>query len=421
MPNRWRSFTTTLLLLLLVGSALQTTAQPVPHGPDPVWTPGLDLSETAGRSTFPGIVRVVGSEALWTVWTDYGTGAGEVLGRSRPGGSAGWDAVVNLSDDDTRADEGAALYADGQGRLHLAWTSRASGAGTRLLYRQWSGGDWTPTVTLDSTTVYGPIYGLSFCEDMTGTLWLFVNLGSGVRYTRLRPEGWEALSPWVYVVGMQGIGAIIGGDDGLFHVALLGENEGNLGGPSDPFLDDAYYATTDGTSWSPLVNLAMTGTVAFDLGLAWDSDGGLHLLWSDNHPLGSLDSVKAALYERVLNGGVWSERVELTQPNTDQSVQDLAVLSDPAGQLHLAWSEGVFSGTAAIDLSIRYLQWEGLWGTEETVYTSTLPSLNVDVALNLLGEPAVVWEEGPSTAEEVYFSERQLVWPYHVFLPVVVR
>lgn len=421
MTCRWRCRFSLILILFLLGSTLQASAQLGPAGPDPLWTPALDLSRTVGRSTFPGITRVAESEVTWVVWVDYSTGAGEVLGRGRPDSSSDWDATVNLSDD-ARADEGAMLYADRQGRLHLAWTRRTPGAGTQVLYRQWASGEWGPTTVLDDDSVYIPSpYGLFFCEDVTGTLWLFLNLGSGVSSTQLQGDSWEPVSPWTYVSGMQGLGAILAGDDGLFHVAALGKNEGNMGGPYDPFLDDAYYATTDGTAWSPLVNLAITGTVAFDLGLAWDGGGALHLLWSDIHPLGSVDSVKSAVYERVLSSGVWSERVELTCPNVDQAVQDLVVLSDPAGRLHLVWSEGVFSGSAAVDLSIRYLRWEELWGMEETVHTSTVPSLSVDMTLDLLGEPAVVWEEGLSSAEEVYFSERQLIWPYRVFLPDVVR
>jgi len=421
MNHRWRCLLATILLLFLMGSALQSLADSGPAGPEPFWTPGLDLSRTVGRSTFPGIARLADGAATWVIWVDYSTGAGEVLGRSRTDSSSDWDATVNLSND-ARNDEGSAVHADQQGRLHLAWTRRMPEEGTQLVYRQWSNGEWEPQTILDDNSVYVPSsYSLFFCQDVTGTLWLFVNLGSGVRYTRLRSEGWESLSPWVYIYGLQGMGAIIGGDDGLFHVAALGQNEGNMGGPYDPFLDDAYYATTNGTDWSPLVNLAMTGTVAFDLGLAWDGDGDLHLLWSDIHPLGSVDSIKSAVYERVLSSGVWSERVELTQPNVDQAVQDLVVGADPDGWLHLAWSEGVFSGSSAVDLSIRYLRWEGLWGTEAMVYTSTLPSLNVDMALDQQGEPAVVWEEGLSSAEEVYFSARQLLWPYQVFLPDIER
>jgi hypothetical protein len=396
-------------------------------GPAAAWTPGLNLSAAAGSSNMPNVARVAGSEALWSVWSDNSAGQWEVLGRQRPRAAEPWDDPLNLSDD-LHADEGAVLYADSQGRLHLAWTRRDASEqvlGTQLLYRQWADGVWSPAVVIDDDPdVHIPSpYGLFFCQDAGSTLWLFLNLGSGVSHTRLQAGGWDPLSPWAYVTGMQGMGAIIAGSDGLFHVAALGKNEGNLGGPYDPFLEDAYYATTDGTTWSPLVNLAMTGTVAFDLGLAWDESAALHLLWTDIHPMGSVDSEKSAVYERILSGGSWSERVELTRPNVDQAVEDLAVLAEPDGSLHLAWSEGVFSGSAALDLSIRYLHWEtGRWGIEETVFTSTLTSMNVDVALGgPLGEPAVVWEEGPALGEEAYFSERQLLLPFRVFVPLVQR
>ncbi len=416
MSVRLRFF---LLLLLLSDLVLQAVgglkALPVGY----VWSPPLNLSATAGRSTFPTIVTVGSDQDLLVVWTDYTTDpSGEILGRRYLRRTGAWSETLTLSLSPTIADEGPALYADAQRRAHLAWSRRDTGNGSDLLYRQWADGVWSPPQVLDHTDVYHPSpYGLTFVEDITGTLWLFVHIGSGVRHTRLQETGWEPLSSWVYIPGMSRLGDLIPGSDGRFHVAALGPNEDAEQG-CDPYLEDAYYTTTDGTTWDDLLNLTYLGTVAYDVGLAYDGNGDLHFLWSDQHPLCSVDSERSAIYERVLSGGIWGDRAEVTVPNTDQAVLDLALQPDPDGNLHLLWSEGVFdTGGRAIDLAIRYRPWNaGIWGNEEIGWASSADSLNVSLTLDHLRQPAAVWEEGPSTAEEVTFSVRRLALPYRSFL-----
>lgn len=384
------------------------------------WLPPANLSTSDGRSTFPTLVALKPSGGLLVVWVDYSDDPrGEVMSRHRPDGSD-WGDPSNLSQSE-RSDEGAALFADSQGQAHAAWTGRFSGYGSDLLYRRWEDGNWSAAVILDHTDTYipGP-YSLFFVEDVGGQLCLFVNLGSGVRRTCLHDGVWEPLSPWVYVPGMQGLAAIIAGNDGLFHAAALGENEDAPFG-CDPWLNDAYYTTTpDGVTWAPLVNVTYTGTIAYDAGLAFDSEGALHFLWSDISPWCSPDSERSAVYEKVLVGGVWSERRDASIPRPNQAVEDMD-LGENGGMLYLAWSEGVFNEVGqAVDLHIYYRRWAaGGWGDGETVWDSSVDSINVSLALYRGFIPALVWEEGPPTAEEVYFAQRSEM--HQRFLPLLAR
>ena len=392
------------------------------EGPGPLaWSLPSNLSASGGRSTFPAIGALKPSEGLIVLWIDYSDDPrGEVLSRYRAAG-ADWGDPVNLSASGTN-DEGAVLFADAQGRAHAAWTRRATQYGSDLLYRVWESGSWSPTVVLDHTATYipGP-YSLFFVEDAGGTLCLFVTLGSGVRRTCLHDGVWEPLSPWVYVWEMQGMAAIVAGGDGLFHAAVLGENEDAPFG-CDPWLNDAYYTTTpDGLTWAPLVNVTYTGTIAYDAGLAFDPEGVLHFLWSDISPRCSLDSERSAVYEKVLAGGVWSERRDASIPRQNQAVEDLELVTGSGGMLHLAWSEGLFNESGqAVELHIYYRRWAaGEWMDAEMVWDSSVDSINVSLALYRGLIPALVWEEGLPTAEDVYFSQRGKL--HRQFFPLLPR
>ncbi len=414
-----------LLLAILARAGNAAAPRQILARQDLPWTPPANLSGTAGRSSFPQIAAQPGGGDLWALWTED-TGdplQEEVLLRRRLGTTAAWSTTVNLSLSPA-LDEGPALYQEESGALHVAWTRRSAiSQSTDLLYRRWDGSAWLPEEVLHHNPALHPSpYGLFFVRGPDGALCLFLNLGSGVRHTCLRAGGWEDLTPWVYVFGMQGIGDIALGPDGLYHVAALGKNEFDRLGACDQWLNDAYHITTDGTTWGPLFNVAYTGTIAFDMALAFDRAGRLHFFWTDIHPACSLDSRQAAVYDRVLEAGAWAARQEVTVYNEDQAVEDMAVDLDPAGRLHVAWSEGVFdaAGVRSIGLGIHYRAWQdGQWGKEEVVYASPEENLNVDMALYLGSIPVLVWEEGPSTAEDVSFSQRGE--PLRTFLPLVTR
>ncbi|MBN1484045.1 MAG: hypothetical protein JXA37_04935 [Chloroflexia bacterium] len=410
------------LLLLGVGALGASPPQAAMLQVDP-WPPALNLSQTTRRTYFPQIESAAQSGDLWVVWTQVitGTQITDVWTRHRDGQAELWRPPENMSHSPYR-DGGPTMYAQADGTVHLAWSQRSLGPDrTDLLYRRWDGSAWSEPILINRRETYHPSpYGLLFRLDGEGRLCLFVTIGSGVTYACLQPEGWESLRPWTYVTGMQSLGDIRWGPDGRFHVAALGRNRYKLAGPCDAFLQDAYYTSTDGQVWEPLTNLSYYGSIAYDLGLLFDRQGRLHFVWSDFHSYCSLDSERAAVYQRVLEGGQWGPRQELSTFNQGQAILDFALESDSLGRLHLAWSEGLLEGNGAKDLSIRYRRGDdqGGWMKEEILHRSTESSLNVDMALTRRGEPLLVWEEGASDAEEIYFSERRPPL-YNVFIALV--
>lgn len=318
------------------------------------------------------------------------------------------------------------MHRDEDGLVHVAWTRRCNISDTNttdLVYRRWDGSTWLEEEVIDhnaETYIPSP-YGLFFVQDARGDLCLFVTIGSGVRHTCLRQGGWEDLTPWVYISGMQAMVDIVRGPDGYYHAAVLGENAYEDFGGCDEWMDDAYYTiSSDGEIWTPLANLSHFGTIAYDVSLVFDPAGRLHVLWSDIHPSCSLDSKKSAIYGRVLEGEIWGERHEVTPYNENQAINDMDILVGPAGRFHLAWSEGLFENEVARDLAIRYCRWtDGSCGQEEIVSSSPESSRNVSLALHSGIVPVVVWQEGPAMAQEVFFGQRGEI--LQVFLPLLFR
>jgi hypothetical protein len=406
-----------VLLALPAAGRAQGTVQS-----SPAWSAPLNLSLSAGRSSWPIVQEDPASGDLLVVWTDFSTDPyGEIMLRRRLGPNGDWTATLNLS---ARPgwDGGPMLFADPSGQVHLAWTRRDAASGSDLLYRLWDGVSWSEAQVLYHTDTFMPsAYGLIFVQDAAGRTCLFVSVGSGIARTCRGEQGWEPLPPWVYVPYIESFGAIILGPDGLFHAAALGPNEGGQSG-CDPWLNDVYYVTGDGTSWTVWENLSGQGSIAYDAALAFDPQGHLHLFWTDISPFCSYDSEKSALYERVRVGQAWGPRLEVTSPDDEegQAVEDMSLAVDPAGQFHLAWSEGLFDAQgAAVDLSIRYrCLCGGNWGPEEGVLVPAKESINVDLAVGKEGLPAAVWEEGEP--KEIFFSERDLAH-WKVFLPLLPR
>jgi len=315
------------------------------------------------------------------------------------------------------------------GKAHLAWTRRymasegAASDGTDILHRIWDGKSWSVEQVIFHNESFLPSsYGLLLTEVGTGQVYLFVIFGGGFTYTRWDGTTWAPLADWNYTLGID-LASIVVDGQGHLHAAGFGRNSGTQ--PLDRYFRDAYYSVFDGISWSPAVNLSSTDGAAQDASLAIDMDGNVHFVWSDLGSPYSSESTKSAVYERVLVGTTWSANAEITAPNDGQSVQDVEIVADESGHLHLAWAEGVIIENRTINNDVHYQYNDGtVWSSEEVIYASPADSMNVDLAV---GDNNVymVWEEGASDAEDVFLSSTdpsiKATPIYKAFLPLVVR
>ena len=403
---------------------------PAAHVPTPAdqsaWMPPLNLSQNGGRSLYPQVVSDPFSGDVHVLWTDDSSGDWEIFYRRWDSTSRSWTPARDLSNSPW-IDHGSAFLVDGRGHGHLVWIRRyaasfgAPADGTDILYRRWDGSSWSEEELIYHNDAYLPEgYGLALVE-LADKLCLFVSYGQGFTRTCREEDVWSPLEPWNYELGVS-ISALAADEQGHLHAVGYGENSG--AGPWDHYFRDVYYTTFDGLEWSAPFNVSSTDGAAHDASLAMDAEGNVHVLWTDIGSPYSSESDKSALYERVLARGIWSANAEVTAPNPERAVQDVDVVADKDGTLHLAWTEGLLVQGQATGLDVHYARNEGLgWSAEGRVYASAAESLNVCLAIGEEGHVYLVWQEGPSGAEEIYFAsdDPRIVGTYGVYLPLIVK
>jgi hypothetical protein len=374
----------------------------------PTWGFPINLSHTPGASRGPQ-VAVDGAGNVHVVWSESVGGNLEVFHRRWQREPQVWTPPLSLSASPW-PDWAPELWRAPDGKLHLAWCRGYTALGgathdaTEVLHRTWDGTAWSPAeVVYRNAETYVPGgYGLAFAQDAAGGLYLFLSIGFAFTYTVNHGAGWEPLAAWNQSMGVTQ--AVTDGR-GRLHLVGYGPNSSQTG--YDQYFYDAYYIRYDGTSWTTAFNVTSTDGIAHDQALAIDAAGNVHVVWVDTGSPYSSESQGSAVYERVLGSAGWGANTEVTTPNKDQAVEDVALVQDELGQLHLAWTEGVFAPNTweAINLTVRYRQNPGAGWLPETVVNPEGGghSLNVDLAVGG-GYAYAVWEEGPALGQEVFFS-----------------
>ena len=415
-----------LLIALALAGLIETHAWTEPIV---VWVPASNLSNAVGNSTQATMALDPATGQLFVAWVDAGVAArDEILGRRWDESSQSWEPGLSLPAENLSqsewADSGPCLFFGGQGAGLLLWTRRYSafqGApadGTDLVGRVWDGTGWSGEAILYHNSSYLPSsYGYGLIPvNMPDSVLLFVVWGKSYLTMEYQDGTWTAPSPWT-ALDVQ-LAQVIRDDNGVLHAAAYGENSSQVGW--DQWFYDAYYLSYDGTHWSEPLNLSFTDGVVRDLGLAFDTQGHLHFLWSDPDSLYSSESLKSALWERVWDGSAWSDNTEVTAYNNNQAINGFSLTTDDNGRLHLAWSEGTWISGTHTNLDIYYQSGDGTtWGPEEKVYTSTAES-RYPVLATGGNEVFLVWQEGLSADSEVYFSyaAQEIARTY---LPLIIR
>jgi hypothetical protein len=390
-------------------------------GPDG-WLPAENLSPGPMPARSAQLAYDPASGDLHAVWVEGQSGQEEILGRRWSASSQSWTSTKNLSNFSWQ-DEGPALSFDEEGQGHLLWTrryARALGAaeeGTDLVWRRWDGAAWSTEQVLLHVDAYLPgAYGLILTEIPDATL-LFVVWPGGFREAEYRDGSWSELTLWDFHLDVT-LAQILVDGEGTWHAAAFGPNDNIFA----PWYYDAYYLSYDGATWSGPVNLTTTDGTAYDVGMAFDALGRLHYLWSD--PFSPLsESLKSAIWERVYDGSSWTASAEVTADDEDQAINGFSLTSDASGTLHLAWSQGLLVDYVHTDLGIYYRTGDGnTWGPEQVVYTSTAESRYPVLAVGG-GNTSLIWQEGPSSERDVFFSGRAGApsGPVRSYLPLVSR
>ena len=406
------------LLLTAIATALMTSL--VLASEATIWSTASNLSDSPGRSTYATLVRDPATGDLFSAWMDEGVAElPEIMGRRWDWDHKTWFPTLywqaeNLSRSKWH-DGGPTLYFDQQGRGLLLWTRRYSASqgaaadGTDLLWRSWNGASWSDEQVLLHTDSYLPSsygYGLIPVETPDSLL-VFITWGQDYRTTEYRNGSWSELTPWSRLEVE--LAQVVRDESGSLHAAAYGKNSSQLG--FDAWFYDGYYLAHDGTDWTTPLNLSSTDGVARDIDLAFDLDGKLHFLWSDPDSLYSSESDKSAIWERVYDGENWTANAEVTAYQPEQAIDSFSLITDVSATLHLAWSEGLWVAGTHTDLGIYYQTGDGLsWDSGQEVHTSPAASRYPTVAVGE-AEAFIIWQEGPVSEGDVYFSHQATTGP----------
>jgi hypothetical protein len=397
-----------VLALLPVPSAASMAGQVASSAASAAWGFPINLSRTPGASRGPR-VAVDGAGDVHVVWSESVGSNLEVFHRRWRRDAQVWTPPLSLSASPW-PDWWPELWRAPDGKLHLAWCRGYTALGgaphdaTEVLHRTWDGTDWSPAevVYRNGETFVPGGYGLTWAQDGQGRLYLFLSIGFAFTYTVNQGAGWESLAAW-----NQSLGVTQAATDSLGRLHLVGYGPNSSQTGYDQYFYDAYYIRYDGVSWTTPFNVTGTDGIAHDQALALDAAGHVHVVWADTGSPYSSESPGSAVYERVLSGESWGANTPVTTLNKDQAVEDVALVPDELGQLHLAWTEGVFAPNTweAVNLTVRYRQNPGAGWSPETVVNAEGGghSLNVDLAVGG-GYVHAVWEEGPALGQEVFCS-----------------
>lgn len=358
-------------------------------------------------------------------WCDNLSGTTAIAYRRWIAESQMWTPTQNLSSSPwSSLSPSACLEADGT--MHLVWcqiyaaSEGAPADGTDILYRRYERGYWSEAQVIHHDPFYltgGYQLVLLKAQDR---LYAFASHGLASSYMYQQDGMWTDMAPWDYRISVY-TGAVEGD---TIHLAGFGLNSSQW--MYDRYFVDAYYTRFDGQNFSEPVNISSVDGVAQDVALAIDGSGQVHLVWTDTGSPFSSESQGSALYERVWAGGEWGPNLPISTPNPNQAVRDVELVSDEAGGLHLAWSEGLLEQMRAIAVNLHYAHNDGRgWGSEEVILPSETSRENLALDATA-SEVYLTWMEGETPPEQaLYFSTTDpSVYDtplYPVYLPWATR
>lgn len=273
--------------------------------------------------------------------------------------------------------ERPSLVSDGTGALHVVWFGRTvdqpEDTPRSVMYTRWAGGKWTQPTDI----VADPMDDFSFPEvavDVQGVLHMIWN-GRFLYYTQApvwsaeHPQAWrepEPISagknpttpPTLVIAPNADLHVVFSAEGRLYH--MVSSNHGLVW--SDPTL--VFDLSPD--------------TVAYNPRLAVDSDGGLHIVWTEGPLLGGGYPPSGEYYAVSKDGGVtWSSQTELA--GADYGQGNIIVAGD--GVIHV-----IYNGRVGVGGKYHRQSLDGglTWSTVEAILPpgvggfDGIPGLTVD-------------------------------------------
>jgi hypothetical protein len=261
---------------------------------------------------------------------------------------------------------------DDSGNAHVVWTEDVTLYYNRLFYRKHSpAGDWGDRKRLSKNVTFNDHPAIIECNGTLHVVWRQSGQeGNSIRHRSYVPEqGWDENLTRIDLGTMSSDPSIAADSDGNLHVAWtdwLSDAENEI----------AYRGWTEIQGWDSAVTYVTPNDTCWSERptVACDDTGNVHVVWQDvRHGLW-------VLYERVLVPGVgWRGEVRISPPGAGASVPHLR--AGPAGDLHLAWED-----SRDLCCAVYYRRWE----TQESSIPGGLDLSNAstDLSASVLPNPS---------------------------------
>jgi hypothetical protein len=303
------------------------------------WSAGKRLTWTPGDSSDPALA-VDPSRNPHVVWQENVSGNREIYYKKSIDGGATWSDSKRLTTNSGNSLK-PALAVDTSGNPHVVWHDHTPG-NAEIYYRksQDGGASWSESRRL--TWNSGHSYVPRVAVDSSGKVhvaWSDWTPGSSEIYYKNSTNGgaiWSSSKRLTWNSGQSYYPQIAAESPDNLHIAWNDEMSGNR--------ETYYKKSTDGAaSWSASQRLTWNFGESWNLELVVDSSKDLHLLRVDTTP-GSMQ----VFYKKSTNGGAsWSAGERLSWTSSD--IYELGMAADPSGNVHVVWEDGELS-----DLEIYY-------------------------------------------------------------------
>ena len=294
------------------------------------WTNNQRLTWTPAFSSSPSIV-VDSSHRIHVVWHDYPMGESAICyTRSTDGGST-WAAMKRLTwTSDDREDP--AIVSDSFGNLHVVWTDSISGNWEIYHRKSTDGGNnWAAARRLTWTS--GDCFEPTAAAGPSGhvhVVWWNDQAGNPEVYHKRSTDGGGTWAAPQRLSWSSG---------GTYYPDIAVDSSGHphvVWHDYTPGFPDIFHrmSADAGASWTTRQRLSWTSSYSMDPAIAAGASGSLHVVWYDTTP-----GNNEIYYVRSTNGGAtWEAAQRLTSTSGDSEEPDIVV--DSSGYLHVVWDDG---------------------------------------------------------------------------------